>query len=161
MNLTCITGNSPIGHVASYWQEDGCLVALIAQEEVDNFSKHLKIHEVKIIEDQNKINTLFSKNTLSLKFLWGTPFQQKVWQTLHILKVDKKLFTYSELAQAIGKPKAVRAVAQALGKNPILYVIPCHRVIGKNGTLTGFRCGIENKRKLLSLDGYQHEKFAS
>lgn len=87
----------------------------------------------------------------------GTEFQQNVWKEL--LKIGYgQCCSYSDIAQAIGKPTAVRAVASAIGKNPILLVIPCHRVIGKNGKLTGFRSGIPLKEKLLDLEGITFNK---
>lgn len=90
-------------------------------------------------------------STISLDIV-GTEFQQNVWKEL--MKIEFGQYcTYSDIAQAIGKPTAVRAVASAIGKNPILLVIPCHRVIGKNGKLTGFRSGIPLKEKLLNLEG--------
>lgn len=81
----------------------------------------------------------------------GTEFQQDVWRELR--KIDYgQLRTYSDIAEAVGRPTAVRAVASAIGKNPLLVVIPCHRVIGKNGKLTGFRSGIPLKIQLLKIE---------
>lgn len=81
--------------------------------------------------------------------LKGTEFQEKVWDELLKIPYGKTL-TYQEVANNINKPKAVRAVANAIGKNKILIVVPCHRVIGKNGSLTGFSAGVDFKSKLLS-----------
>lgn len=83
--------------------------------------------------------------------LKGTPFQQKVWQALQDIPCGETV-TYSDIAEQIGRPSAVRAVAAAIGANPVLMLIPCHRVIGKNGKLTGFRGGLEMKEKLLALE---------
>ena len=83
--------------------------------------------------------------------LKGTPFQQNVWQELIKIPYGKTV-AYSYIAKAINNPKAVRAVGQAIGRNPLTIVIPCHRVIGKNGTLTGFRGGLEMKEVLLTLE---------
>jgi len=83
--------------------------------------------------------------------LKGTPFQQSVWQELSKIPYGKTV-AYSHIANEINNPKAVRAVGQAIGKNPLTIVIPCHRVIGKNGTLTGFRGGLEMKEVLLALE---------
>lgn len=84
--------------------------------------------------------------------LVGTDFQQQVWQALSRQPYGT-LTTYSELAAAIGRPQSVRAVANAVGRNPLLMVIPCHRVIGKDGSLTGFRSGLSVKRSLLIREG--------
>ncbi|MWC27107.1 methylated-DNA--[protein]-cysteine S-methyltransferase [Paenibacillus sp. MMS18-CY102] len=84
--------------------------------------------------------------------LHGTPFQQAVWQALRELPYGC-ISTYSDIALRIGKPQAVRAVGTAIGANPVLMGVPCHRVIGKSGALTGFRGGLAMKRVLLELEG--------
>jgi len=84
--------------------------------------------------------------------LQGTNFQKAVWREISKIPYGK-VKTYGEIAKLIGKPKATRAVGQALNKNPIPIIIPCHRVIGKDGNLTGFGGGIEIKKFLLSLEG--------
>ena len=81
----------------------------------------------------------------------GTAFQKKVWAEL--LKIPYgKTKSYQEIAEAIGKPSAQRAVGSACNKNPILLIIPCHRVISKTGKLTGFACGVDRKEQLLKLE---------
>lgn len=81
----------------------------------------------------------------------GTEFQRAVWQEL--LKIPYgKLSNYQTIANNIGRPRAVRAVGNAIGKNPICIMTPCHRVIASNGTLGGFSGGLENKRILLQLE---------
>ncbi len=89
----------------------------------------------------------------------GTPFQQKVWQALLEIPYGETR-SYSDIAEAIGNPKAVRAVGMANHYNPIMILIPCHRVIGKNHDMTGYACGIEVKRALLQLEGVfqEHEE---
>jgi methylated-DNA-[protein]-cysteine S-methyltransferase len=82
----------------------------------------------------------------------GTPFQLLVWQALREIPFGETI-SYAELARRIGKPRAVRAVGAANGKNPLSIVIPCHRVIGSDGSLTGYGGGMENKRYLLALEG--------
>jgi len=82
----------------------------------------------------------------------GTPFQQTVWGALQTIPYGKTS-TYGELAAAIGRPTASRAVGAANGRNPLPIVIPCHRVIGANGKLTGFRGGLRFKEALLELEG--------
>ncbi|MGC9402979.1 methylated-DNA--[protein]-cysteine S-methyltransferase [Vibrio genomosp. F10] len=81
----------------------------------------------------------------------GTPFQQQVWQALEEIPFGETR-TYQQLAIDIDNPKAVRAVGMANGKNPISIIIPCHRVIGKNGKLTGYAGGIDAKKALLELE---------
>lgn len=82
----------------------------------------------------------------------GTQFQKKVWQALLTIPFGETR-SYSEIAQQIGNPSAVRAVGAANGKNPISIVAPCHRVIGASGKLTGFAGGLEAKERLLTLEG--------
>ena len=82
----------------------------------------------------------------------GTAFQQRVWQMLRRITLHKTM-SYGEVAQAIGRPKATRAVGQACGANPIPVIIPCHRVLAANGRLGGFSGGLDWKRKLLGLEG--------
>ncbi|MEI8658997.1 methylated-DNA--[protein]-cysteine S-methyltransferase [Vibrio sp. Hal054] len=81
----------------------------------------------------------------------GTDFQQSVWQALCKIPYGET-WSYQQLADEIGNPKAVRAVGLANGKNPISVIVPCHRVIGKNGKLTGYAGGVETKEKLLQLE---------
>lgn len=82
----------------------------------------------------------------------GTAFEQRVWEALRQIPYGQTR-TYGQIAEELGNPKATRAVGRANGRNPIAIFIPCHRVIGKDGTLTGFAGGLETKRHLLSLEG--------
>jgi methylated-DNA-[protein]-cysteine S-methyltransferase len=84
----------------------------------------------------------------------GTPFETRVWEALRAIPAGETT-TYGALAAALGRPTAARAVGAANGKNPIAIAIPCHRVIGKSGALTGYAWGLERKEWLLS-----HEKRA-
>ena len=89
---------------------------------------------------------------LPLDLQGGTPFQQSVWQAL--LAIPRGNTTsYASLGHAIGKPAAVRAVGAAVGRNPLSVVVPCHRVLGSDGSLTGYAGGLERKSALLKLEG--------
>ncbi len=81
----------------------------------------------------------------------GTDFQQQVWQALQSIGYGESA-SYSDIAQLIDNPKAVRAVGAANGKNPLSIFIPCHRIIGKDGELTGYAGGMKNKSHLLDLE---------
>jgi O-6-methylguanine DNA methyltransferase len=81
----------------------------------------------------------------------GTSFQQKVWHSLEKIPYGQCI-SYAMQANNIEKPKAIRAVASANGQNKIAIIVPCHRVIGKNGKLTGYASGVENKAFLLALE---------
>ena len=83
--------------------------------------------------------------------LEGTEFQKKVWQALQKIPYGQTK-TYGQIAKEIGKKKAVRAVGNANHNNPIAIIIPCHRVIGANGKLTGYHGGLEKKEFLLTLE---------
>jgi methylated-DNA-[protein]-cysteine S-methyltransferase len=82
----------------------------------------------------------------------GTPFQQRVWTALCDIPYGETI-SYGELARRIGQPTASRAVGLANGQNPISIIVPCHRVIGANGTLTGYGGGLDRKRWLLAHEG--------
>ena len=83
----------------------------------------------------------------------GTEFQKQVWKILLTIPFGKTL-PYIEVAQIYGNTKAVRAVTETIGKNPILVTVPCHRVIGSNGSLVGFAAGLEKKKWLLENEGF-------
>jgi methylated-DNA-[protein]-cysteine S-methyltransferase len=87
----------------------------------------------------------------------GTPFQRRVWDELARIPYGETV-SYLELARRVGDEKAVRAVGRANGANPIPIVVPCHRVIGADGTLTGYAGGLERKRALLALEARHSQK---
>ena len=84
--------------------------------------------------------------------LQGTPFQRAVWDVLLGIRPGATR-TYGDVARAVGRPVAVRAVGSAVGRNPVSIVVPCHRVIGSDGTLTGYAGGLDRKVALLRLEG--------
>ena len=86
--------------------------------------------------------------------LQGTPFQEKVWAALRDIPYGETR-SYQQIAQAIGQPKACRAVGMANHRNPIYIVVPCHRVVGANGALTGYGGGLDMKKALLELEARQ------
>ena len=88
---------------------------------------------------------------LPLDIRAGTPFQQSVWQALLTIAPGATL-SYGTLSQRIGKPRAVRAVGAAVGRNPLSIVVPCHRVLGAQGALTGYAGGLDRKIALLQLE---------
>jgi AraC family transcriptional regulator of adaptative response/methylated-DNA-[protein]-cysteine methyltransferase len=83
--------------------------------------------------------------------LRATAFQARVWQALRQIPRGQTR-SYAEVARAVGQPAAVRAVARACAANPVAIAVPCHRVIGSDGSLTGYRWGIERKKKLLGME---------
>ncbi|CAN0021565.1 unnamed protein product, partial [Phaeothamnion confervicola] len=83
--------------------------------------------------------------------LIGTDFEVRVWETLMRIPVGRAI-TYSDIAGSIGRPTAMRAVGAAVGKNPVSFVVPCHRVLGKSGDLTGYHWGLTRKRAMLGWE---------
>jgi methylated-DNA-[protein]-cysteine S-methyltransferase len=88
---------------------------------------------------------------LPVTFVSGTPFQQQVWSALQSIPYGRTV-SYSEMAERVSRPRAVRAVGAAIGRNPLSMVIPCHRVVGANGALTGYAGGLARKQALLALE---------
>jgi AraC family transcriptional regulator of adaptative response/methylated-DNA-[protein]-cysteine methyltransferase len=88
--------------------------------------------------------------------LRATAFQMRVWEALRRIPRGETV-SYAQLAQSLGQPTAVRAVARACATNPVAVVVPCHRVIGSNGKLTGYRWGVERKEKLLEMERLQRK----
>ena len=89
----------------------------------------------------------------------GTAFQQSVWQALLAIP-QGNVVSYGEISRRIGSPAAVRAVGGAIGRNPVSIIVPCHRVTGSTGALTGYAGGLERKTALLRLEGALQEELA-
>ncbi len=85
--------------------------------------------------------------------LKGTDFQKSVWKAINEIPFGQTT-TYMKLSQKLGNPAAIRAVGAAIGANPVLVIVPCHRIIGTNGQLTGYAGGLEKKQALLELEGF-------
>lgn len=107
---------------------------------------------------QKWLQSYFAKTTASehpaVVFATGTDFQKRVWRALQQIPISETR-TYGDIASSIGHATAARAVGAAIGRNPLSILVPCHRVVGSNGSLTGFAGGIERKRWLLT-----HERLA-
>jgi AraC family transcriptional regulator of adaptative response/methylated-DNA-[protein]-cysteine methyltransferase len=112
------------------------------------------------VRTRPSVDRLFSPGQLKQSLpvhLLGTNFQIKVWQAL--LKIPRgTTVSYTDIAQSIGKPEAVRAVANAVGQNPIAFLIPCHRVIRKTGALGGYRWGVARKKAMLEWEAAHDEQ---
>ncbi|WP_414044871.1 methylated-DNA--[protein]-cysteine S-methyltransferase [Macrococcus equi] len=89
--------------------------------------------------------------------LYGTDFQKSIWEALLKIPFGESR-SYSDISEMINNPKAIRAVGGAIGANPVMIVVPCHRVIGKSGKLTGFRGGLDMKIELLVIEGIPYVK---
>ncbi|MCO4798524.1 MAG: methylated-DNA--[protein]-cysteine S-methyltransferase [Colwelliaceae bacterium] len=148
--------SSPYGDIALTANEKG-LTALAFQSgsAAIKLPEHTKKNESLFKEVHQQLNQYFSGERTAFDLALspqGTPFQQKVWQALTTIKQGETK-SYAWLAEKINNKKAVRAVGTANGANPIALIIPCHRVIGSNGKLTGYAGGLALKAKLL-----MHEK---
>lgn len=144
--------NSPVGILEIICEKD----ALISLKLVKNIEKtEQETAFIKTIKSQLKEYLLGQRQKFDIKINpKGTPFQKEVWKEL--LKISYgKTKSYSEIAYAIGKPNSQRAVGFACNKNPIMIIVPCHRVISKNGELGGFAYGNLIKHKLLELENYK------
>ena len=129
------------------------------QELHDRFPQN--ILRLKKNKQHEHVAKLFAGNRRKRKplplYLKGTDFQLKVWEALLQIPTGS-LSTYGKIATAVGSPKAQRATGSAIGRNPILYIVPCHRVIAQNGKMGGFYWGVEKKIELLNAEnaGYLH-----
>ena len=109
-----------------------------------------------LIETERQLREYFAgtRNQFDLRLeLTGSEFQKKVWRALREIPFGQTR-SYLDLAKSVGSAKAVRAVGAANGKNPLAIVVPCHRVVGANGALTGFAGGLEVKARLLALEAW-------
>jgi methylated-DNA-[protein]-cysteine S-methyltransferase len=138
---------SPLGITKISGDENGICVISILSEETET---SLEIPEI-LKEAVSQLNDYFDGKRSDFTFKLnpaGTEFQQKVWQEL--LKIPfGKTISYMDLSKKLGDVKAIRAVASANGKNPLWIVVPCHRVIGTDGSLTGYAGGLWRKKWLL------------
>lgn len=150
---------TPVGHIHLY-AHDTALIAVIIQNERThqffqqlNAIEHQQHHILQLAKTQLEQYFQGSRQyfEIPIEFIYGTVFQQKVWQQLCQIPYGQTL-SYQQLAHQIDSPKAVRAVGSANSKNPLSIVVPCHRVIGKNGHLVGFAGGLDNKAQLLQLE---------
>ena len=121
------------------WTEGSRFLSRVAREIDQYFARDRRTFDVELAPD-------------------GTEFEQRVWAELQAIPYGETI-SYGELASRIGRPSAARAVGAANGKNPLPIVIPCHRVIGRNGALTGFGGGLPIKRTLLGLESRERRLF--
>ncbi|MEP9412128.1 MAG: methylated-DNA--[protein]-cysteine S-methyltransferase [Candidatus Brocadia sp.] len=152
---------SPIGTLMIIASDSG-LKAIMFEEEAKNLRDvYLNIksdnnHKL-LRETEKQLNEYFAKKRSSFDLPLdpeGTSFQKKAWEILSKIPYGRTI-SYSKQAELLGNIKKTRAVGMANSKNPLAIIIPCHRVIGKNGTLTGYTGGMDKKMFLLSLEGIE------
>ncbi len=162
--ITINSIETPLGSMLAGYTKDGiCFLEFIDTQETDkDLDKLSKLLNAKIVEGYGpnlkvlttQLNQYFREErrdfTLPMVVV-GTPFQTKVWNALQKIPYGETI-SYQEQAKLIGRPKAVRAVARANGSNRIAILIPCHRIIGKNGRLVGYGGGLWRKKRLLAME---------
>ncbi|RIW17343.1 methylated-DNA--[protein]-cysteine S-methyltransferase [Algoriphagus lacus] len=142
---------SPIGNIRINSKE-GCLSELQFTEEATDG----KILDQVLLATQEQLEEYFSgkRKVFDMPIgLGGTDFQRKVW--MEVAKIPfGQTTTYMKISQKLGNPSAIRAAGAAIGANPILIILPCHRVLGSDGDLTGYAGGLNKKKALLELEGH-------
>lgn len=152
----CCHYESPIGTMLLVGSKDGVLQELHLPGEMRTFAipKEWQEDPRSLSQALLQLKQYFAgtRQDFALELApQGTPFQQRVWQELRRIPFGSTT-SYGAIAERIGKPKACRAVGMANSRNPIPIIIPCHRVIGKDGSLTGFSGGLDVKQQLLDLE---------
>lgn len=150
--------NSPLGEILLTANNEGLTsLSFVQSTSATNIPTHFVHKTEPFVEVCQQLEQYFNGDRTEFNLPLapqGTPFQQKVWQALCTIKHGETK-SYQWLAQKISNEKAVRAVGAANGANPIALIVPCHRVIGKNGKLTGYAGGLALKAKLLMLEEAQ------
>ena len=160
--ITYSIGKSTLGHVLVARSANGVRSILIGSEAKELKSdlatqfpeSNLVRNDRKLSDDLQKVLHFIETPAIGLDLsldIHGTPFQRRVWEELAKIPPGA-IITYGALATRIGLPKSVRAVAEACAANAIALAIPCHRVVRNNGTLSGYRWGVERKRALLERE---------
>lgn len=156
--------SSPLGEILLVTDADGAVRALDFHDHEARMHRLLVRHYPRFILTDGPappavraaLDAYFAGDAAALNGLTvrtgGTDFQRAVWAALRAIPPGET-FSYARLAQAVGRPRAVRAVGLANGANPVALITPCHRVIGADGSLTGYAGGLDRKRRLLVLEG--------
>lgn len=153
----CTELDSPVGRLQLIANDHALLGVVWQQENIASLTQLQPVrnpeHEILQATAQQLLEYFQgSRQVFDLPLMvHGTAFQRDVWSALTTIPYGETR-SYQDIAQQIGRPKAVRAVGTANGQNPIAIIIPCHRVIGKNGTLVGFGGGLQHKATLLTLE---------
>jgi methylated-DNA-[protein]-cysteine S-methyltransferase len=161
MNLSCKVMESPVGKLQLI-ASDKALVAILWENDKP---QRVRLHDLVandqhpvLVETERQLKEYFAgkrkKFSVALD-MRGTRFQKDVWEALLVIPFGETR-SYAQLAKQLGNPRATRAVGAANGRNPVSIIVPCHRVIGSSGKLTGFAGGLEVKAHLLNLEKYCH-----
>lgn len=158
MTLACMNMASPVGELTLVADTDGLMAILWPDDDPARvrIDQRVEANDHPILnETARQLAEYFAGQrkafAIPLHF-HGTDFQRHVWAALLTIPFGETR-SYADIARAIGRPTATRAVGAANGRNPISIIAPCHRVVGSNGALTGFAGGVETKKFLLDLEG--------
>ena len=162
LELRVLTGNSDLGPMVAAKSDAGlCLLEFLEEAEDVQARVRARFPAARIDVAKGSDRDLLTRAIAAVSMtepsfalpmdIRGTAFQQQVWAALRTLARGKRV-SYSDLAARIGRPSATRAVARAVAENPIAVLVPCHRVVGKNGDLTGYRWGLARKAYLLARE---------
>lgn len=157
MSLAYKTMESPVGKLTLVASDQGLAAVLWENDSPHRVLLDELVHDAShpvLLKAESQLGEYFSgkRQTFSIALdMRGTPFQKNVWKALIAIPFGETR-SYRQLAEQVGNPQASRAVGAANGKNPISIVVPCHRVIGSSGKLTGFAGGLETKAQLLDLE---------
>jgi O-6-methylguanine DNA methyltransferase len=164
MEVTYTYFDTPLGtFYAAFTTRGICELSLSCRDERDFIERLRRRFGVEPIQDDGLVRPLLrhiSNYLNGAHVTWNfdidvsdaTEFQQAVWTEARRIPYGRTV-SYGELARRVGRPRAARAVGAAMGANPLLLIVPCHRVVGADGSLTGFGCGLEVKERLLRLEG--------
>ncbi len=157
MNLVCKLMASPVGKLKLVASEKGLVAILWKNDDprrvVLDDLRDDDLHPI-LVETERQLNEYFEgkRQDFSIPLdIRGTPFQKSVWEALLAIPFGETR-SYGQLAKQLGSPRAMRAIGGANGRNPLSIVVPCHRVIGSSGKLTGFAGGLEAKAQLLKIE---------
>lgn len=164
MDLIYTYFDTPLGtFYAAFTRRGICELSLSCPDEREFVARLEKRFGVEPVQDDSLVRPLLrmiSDYLRGVQVAWNfdidisaaTELQQAVWKEARKIPYGATV-SYGELARRVGRPRAARAVGAAMGANPLLLVVPCHRVLGADGSLTGFGCGLDVKEKLLRLEG--------
>jgi len=148
---------SPVGVLTLVATDQGLAAILWENDRDGRVPLHLVAEDTRhpvLVETERQLNEYFAgrRTQFTVRLdVSGTPFQRRVWNAMMSIPFGETR-SYAEVAKAIGRPSATRAVGAASGRNPVSIVTPCHRVVGSSGALTGFAGGLDVKKRLLTLE---------
>lgn len=157
------TFSTPAGEYRALWVGDQLVFGILGPSAERSVARFAKRHGLRV--GGKPADTLRRRmagyfagkhgafSGIKAAFLGGTAFQRDVWRALAEVKYGQ-VVSYAELAKSVGRPGSARPVGQAVGANPLTIVLPCHRIVGASGALTGFGCGLPVKRVLLKNEGW-------